>query len=60
MRARAPWFDWWHADKTWQGDPMGPIYDWFDEEEEARKKPSLKEHLLAIPEVGEDKDLERG
>jgi len=33
VRARAPWFDtWWHERGTWEGDPMGPIYDWLEAE----------------------------
>lgn len=29
VRARMPGFaDWWHDERTWQGDPMGPIYNW--------------------------------
>ena len=33
VRARAPWFDsWWHERTTWEGDPLGPIYDWLQEE----------------------------
>lgn len=37
VRARAPWFDsWWHERTTWEGDPMGPIYDWLQEERGAK------------------------
>jgi hypothetical protein len=32
VRARAPWFQWWHDHKTWEDDPLGPIYDWLNEE----------------------------
>jgi len=33
VRARAPRFaDWWHDRKTWEGDPMGPIFDWIEED----------------------------
>lgn len=33
VRARAPWFhQWWHAESTWQGDPMAPIFAWLAEE----------------------------
>ncbi len=33
VRARAPWFErWWHERSTWDGDPMGPLYDWLREE----------------------------
>ena|SRR6187402_788347 len=33
VRAHAPWFDtWWHERKTWEGDPMGPIYEWLEAE----------------------------
>jgi hypothetical protein len=29
VRARAPRLDgWWHDRATWEGDPMGPLYDW--------------------------------
>ncbi len=29
VRVRAPGFDrWWHAETTWNGDPMGPIWEW--------------------------------
>lgn len=29
VRVRAPRFhDWWHDRSTWQGDPMGPVYEW--------------------------------
>ena len=30
--ARAPRFTWWHARATWEGDPMGPLFDWLEEE----------------------------
>lgn len=30
---RAPWFsDWWHQPGVWAGDPMGPLFDWLEEE----------------------------
>lgn len=30
---RAPWFsDWWNQPGVWAGDPMGPLFDWLDEE----------------------------
>ena len=32
VRVRAPWFRWWHDPKTWEGDPIGPLYDWLNEE----------------------------
>jgi hypothetical protein len=32
VRVRAPWFRWWHDPKTWEGDPIDPIYDWLHEE----------------------------
>jgi hypothetical protein len=33
VRARAAGFDgWWHAPSTWDGDPMGAIFDWLKEE----------------------------
>ena len=29
VRARAPSFHaWWHDERTWQGDPLAPIFDW--------------------------------
>jgi hypothetical protein len=31
VRVRAPWFSWWHDRSTWEGDPMGPIFDWLRE-----------------------------
>jgi hypothetical protein len=34
VRVRAPWFSsWWHEKRTWEGDPMDPIYNWLNEEE---------------------------
>jgi len=36
VRARAPCFtDWWHDRATWDGDPMGPIFEWLEEERSA-------------------------
>jgi len=33
VRVRAPWFAaWWHEKSTWEGDPMGPVFDWLREE----------------------------
>jgi hypothetical protein len=32
VRARAPRFDWWHERATWDGDPLGLIYEWLREE----------------------------
>lgn len=33
IRARAPWFsDWWHLDETWNGEPLGELYEWLAEE----------------------------
>lgn len=33
-RARAPRFDdWWHDRRTWQGEPMGPLFGWLREDE---------------------------
>ena len=33
VRARAPWFDtWWHERKSWEDDPIGPIYEWLEAE----------------------------
>jgi hypothetical protein len=35
VRARAPRFgSWWHVPATWDGDPLGPVYDWIEEEGE--------------------------
>lgn len=37
VRVRAPWLsDWWHEDVTWEGDPIGPIYEWLREERGAK------------------------
>jgi hypothetical protein len=35
VRARAPSFEWWHDRATWDGDPLGPIYEWLSEERAA-------------------------
>jgi hypothetical protein len=36
VRARAPRLDgWWHDRATWEGDPMGALYDWIREERSA-------------------------
>ncbi|HEX3476723.1 MAG TPA: hypothetical protein VHT91_16970 [Kofleriaceae bacterium] len=35
VRARAPWFRWWHDRKSWEDDPMGPIYEWLEQERSA-------------------------
>jgi hypothetical protein len=36
VRVRAPRLDdWWHDRATWEGDPMGPLYDWIREERDA-------------------------
>lgn len=33
VRVRAPLFeDWWHDERTWHGDPMGPVFDWIASE----------------------------
>jgi hypothetical protein len=33
VRARMPRFsDWWHERETWDGDPMGLLFDWIAEE----------------------------
>jgi len=33
VRARMPRFaDWWHDERTWQGDPMGSVVDWIAED----------------------------
>jgi hypothetical protein len=34
--ARAPWFSWWHSREAWEGDPIGPLYDWLEEERNAK------------------------
>jgi hypothetical protein len=36
IRVRAPWFEWWHEPTTWQGDPLGAIHDWLEEERGSR------------------------
>jgi hypothetical protein len=34
VRVAAPWFsNWWHDRATWEGEPMGALYDWLREEE---------------------------
>jgi hypothetical protein len=36
VRARTPRFnDWWHDERTWDGDPMGPIFDWIAEDRDS-------------------------
>ena len=35
VRVRTPWFRWWYDPKTWDDEPMGPIYDWLNEERSA-------------------------
>lgn len=38
VRARAAWFSgWWNERSTWEGDPMGPIYDWLEAERRSTK-----------------------
>src|SRR5262245_26991838 len=38
VRARAPWFEsWWHDRSTWDGDPMGPLYEWLREDRGTKK-----------------------
>jgi hypothetical protein len=33
VRAKAPSFNhWWHESTTWAGDPMGPIFQWIEQE----------------------------
>jgi hypothetical protein len=33
VRARMSRFtDWWHDERTWQGDPMGAVFDWIAED----------------------------
>jgi len=35
VRARMAQFgDWWNDEHAWQGDPMGPVFDWIAEEPE--------------------------
>lgn len=35
VRSKAPWFSrWWHQRETWDGDPMGPVFEWIREEED--------------------------
>ncbi len=39
----------WHEERTWQGDPMRPIFDWIAEERvsgEARPAPSAAARLV--------------
>lgn len=32
VRARMTRFsDWWHDKRTWQGDPLGPVWEWIAE-----------------------------
>jgi hypothetical protein len=36
LRARMAHFnDWWDDDRTWQGDPLAPAFDWIAEDSEA-------------------------
>jgi hypothetical protein len=36
LRARVAHFsDWWHDDRTWQGDPLAPAFDWIAEDSHA-------------------------
>jgi hypothetical protein len=38
VRVRAPWLDrWWNDALTWAGDPMGPLYEWIEEEQGKRQ-----------------------
>lgn len=33
VRVRAPNFtSWWHERETWDGDPIGPLYEWIAQE----------------------------
>ena len=32
VRVRAPRFTWWNDRQTWDGDPIGSVYDWLEEE----------------------------
>ena len=33
LRARMTCFgDWWQDEQTWQGDPLGPVFDWIAED----------------------------
>ena len=35
--ARAPRFErWWHESGAWEGDPMGRVFDWIEEERGGR------------------------
>jgi len=35
VRVKAPRFDdWWHLTTTWVDDPVGPIFDWINEDED--------------------------
>jgi hypothetical protein len=35
LRVRAPQVaNWWHDKATWAGEPLGPIYDWLEEEKQ--------------------------
>lgn len=37
VRVRAPWFNrWWHEPTTWEGNPLGPIFDWIEEDGDAQ------------------------
>lgn len=39
VRVRAPWFSgWWCDPATWQGEPMGRVYDWLAEEDRAARR----------------------
>jgi hypothetical protein len=34
IRIRPPWpHEWWHADDTWEGEPLAAIHAWLHEEE---------------------------
>ena len=35
VRVRPPGFSsWWHDERTWEGDPMGPMFDWLEAEQQ--------------------------
>jgi hypothetical protein len=35
VRVRPPGFSsWWHDARTWEGDPMGPMFDWLAAEQQ--------------------------
>jgi hypothetical protein len=38
LRVLAPRFDWWHDAATWVNDPIGPLYEWLDDDREASQQ----------------------